>query len=172
MSAINRKFFFNQVSLRLFDGRLTAKTRRPLNQILDYWEKNHSKDNDRWLAYALGTAIMKPPRIWERQGKEILSLLRPRPRAAHLGTQLQENEPSRRRRLGQISGPRIGPHERDPHHVCRHEAGHLHRQKVCRLFQQKQRGLGQRSQIINGLDKAQLIASYAEKYYGAISYTT
>jgi hypothetical protein len=60
MSAINRKFFFDQVSLRLFDGRLTAKTRRPLNQILDYWEKNHSKDDDRWLAYALGTAIMKP----------------------------------------------------------------------------------------------------------------
>ena len=26
--------------------------------------------------------------------------------------------------------------------------------------------------IINGLDKAQLIASYAKKYYGAISYTT
>jgi hypothetical protein len=26
--------------------------------------------------------------------------------------------------------------------------------------------------IINGLDKARLIASYAKKYYGAISYTT
>ena len=56
MSAINRKFFFDQVSLRLFDGRLAAKTRRSLNQILDYWEKNQAKDDDRWLAYALGTA--------------------------------------------------------------------------------------------------------------------
>jgi hypothetical protein len=26
--------------------------------------------------------------------------------------------------------------------------------------------------IINALDKAQLVASYAKKYYGAISYTT
>ena len=106
MSAINRKFFFDQVSLRLFDGRLTAKTRRSLNQILDYWEKNHSKDDDRWLAYALGTAIMKPPRIWERQGKEIYPYYG-RGLVSHLGTQLQENEPSRRRRLGQISGPRL-----------------------------------------------------------------
>jgi hypothetical protein len=56
MSAIDRKFFFDQVSLRLFDGRLPAKTRRSLDQILDYCEKNHSKDDDRWLAYALGTA--------------------------------------------------------------------------------------------------------------------
>ena len=56
MSAINRKFFFDQVSLRLFDGRLPAKTRRSLDQILDYCEKNHSKDDDRWLAYARGTA--------------------------------------------------------------------------------------------------------------------
>jgi len=46
----------DQVSLRLFDGRLPAKTRRSLDQILDYCEKNHSKDDDRWLAYALGTA--------------------------------------------------------------------------------------------------------------------
>ena len=43
MSAINRKFFFDQVSLRLFDGRLPAKTRRSLDQILDYWEKNHAR---------------------------------------------------------------------------------------------------------------------------------
>ena len=55
-SSINRKFFFDQVNLRLFDGKLSAKTRRSLNQILDYWEKNHAKDDDRWLAYALGTA--------------------------------------------------------------------------------------------------------------------
>jgi hypothetical protein len=55
-SAINRKFFFDQVNLRLFDGKLPTKTRRSLNRILDYWEKNHAKDDDRWLAYALGTA--------------------------------------------------------------------------------------------------------------------
>ncbi|HEX2446892.1 MAG TPA: hypothetical protein VHK26_01730 [Methyloceanibacter sp.] len=42
--------------MRLFDGKLPTKTRRSLNRILDYWEKNHAKDDDRWLAYALGTA--------------------------------------------------------------------------------------------------------------------
>jgi putative chitinase len=53
---INRKFFFDQVNLRLFDRKLPAKARASLDQILDYWEKNHSKNDDRWLAYALGTA--------------------------------------------------------------------------------------------------------------------
>jgi len=43
MSAIDRKFFFDQVSLRLFDGRLPAKTRRSLDQILDYCEKTTAR---------------------------------------------------------------------------------------------------------------------------------
>jgi len=42
--------------LRLFDGRLPAKTKDSLGQILDYWETNSPKSDDRWLAYALGTA--------------------------------------------------------------------------------------------------------------------
>jgi hypothetical protein len=55
-SKINRTFFFDQVNLRSFDGKLPAKARATLEQILDYWEQNSPKADDRWLAYALGTA--------------------------------------------------------------------------------------------------------------------
>jgi hypothetical protein len=54
--AINRGFFFDQVNLRLFDGRVPARARETLEQILDYWESNSPRADDRWLAYALGTA--------------------------------------------------------------------------------------------------------------------
>jgi putative chitinase len=53
---INRNFFFDQANLRLFDGKLPAKTRAALGQILDYWESNAPNEDHRWLAYALGTA--------------------------------------------------------------------------------------------------------------------
>jgi hypothetical protein len=56
MSTINRQFFFDQVNLRLFDGKLPAKAKDSLNQILDYWEANQAGADERWLAYALGTA--------------------------------------------------------------------------------------------------------------------
>ena len=53
---INRTFFFDQVSTRLFDAKLSSKPKETLGKILDYWEKNSPKGDDRWLAYALGTA--------------------------------------------------------------------------------------------------------------------
>jgi putative chitinase len=54
---INRKFFFDQVRSTLFTGRLSASQVNGLSFILDVWEASHSKKDDRWLAYALGTAF-------------------------------------------------------------------------------------------------------------------
>jgi hypothetical protein len=53
---INRTFFFDQVSSRLFDTKLASKPKETLGKILDYWEDNFRERDDRWLAYALGTA--------------------------------------------------------------------------------------------------------------------
>jgi putative chitinase len=55
-SKITGTFFFDQGNLRLFDGKLPVKARATLEQVLDYWEQNSPKADDRWLAYALGTA--------------------------------------------------------------------------------------------------------------------
>lgn len=54
---INRKFFFDQCRATLFTGRLTQAQVNGLNFILDVWEKQHAKKDDRWLAYALATAF-------------------------------------------------------------------------------------------------------------------
>lgn len=71
---INRKFFFDQCRQTLFTGKLGKDQVGGLSFILDVWEKNHAKKDDRWLAYALGTAFhetsftMQP--IRERGGKD------------------------------------------------------------------------------------------------------
>lgn len=71
---INRKFFFDQCRQTLFTGKLSAGQVGGLSFILDVWEKSYAKKDDRWLAYALGTAFhetqftMQP--IRERGGKD------------------------------------------------------------------------------------------------------
>jgi putative chitinase len=71
---INRKFFFDHCREILFTGKLSKGQVSGLSFILDVWEKSHSKKDDRWLAYALGTAFhetaftMQP--IRERGGKD------------------------------------------------------------------------------------------------------
>ena len=44
--------------------------------------------------------------------------------------------------------------------------------KFADYFSKTKEDWVQARRIINGLDKAQLIADYAQRYYGAISYTT
>ena len=56
MPQINRKFFFDEVRGRLFDGRFKQSQVDGLTSLLTYWEDNHSDKDDRWLAYALATA--------------------------------------------------------------------------------------------------------------------
>jgi hypothetical protein len=55
MRHINRGFFFDHVRQNLFDGRLTQAQVNGLNGFLDVWEAQHAADDDRWLAYILGT---------------------------------------------------------------------------------------------------------------------
>jgi hypothetical protein len=70
---INRVFFFQEVKLRLFDGKITQKQMDGLTAILDEWDGNHANWDDRWLAYALGTAhhetgrTMQPIHEWGKK---------------------------------------------------------------------------------------------------------
>lgn len=71
---INQKFFFDQCRQTLFTGKLSQGQVGGLTFILNVWETAHAKKDDRWLAYALGTAYhetaftMQP--IRERGGRD------------------------------------------------------------------------------------------------------
>jgi putative chitinase len=56
MSKINRRSFFDNTRLTLFNGSIGNLQVNGLTALLDYWETNHSAKDDRWLAYVLGTA--------------------------------------------------------------------------------------------------------------------
>jgi len=56
MPAINRTFFFDYLRRHAFKGQMTGKQVDGLNAILDAWEATYARKDDRWLAYALGTA--------------------------------------------------------------------------------------------------------------------
>ena len=67
---INRKFFFDHVRVNLFGGTMTAKQVAGLTTILNEWDANHAHNDDRWLAYMLGTThhetgrTMQPIEEW------------------------------------------------------------------------------------------------------------
>jgi hypothetical protein len=68
MSRINRTYFMTRTGAALFGGRQSRTQAEGLTYILDVWEAHHAAKDDRWLAYALGTAYhevdrtMKPIR--------------------------------------------------------------------------------------------------------------
>lgn len=54
--SINRNFFFDHILDSLFKGSLRQSQLAGIEAILDKWEKESPKDDDRWLAYMLATA--------------------------------------------------------------------------------------------------------------------
>lgn len=55
-SRIDRDFFFDHVRGALFGGRLRQSQVDGLAGLLDHWEDRHGAEDPRWLAYALATA--------------------------------------------------------------------------------------------------------------------
>ena len=53
---INRDFFFTQLRNTVLGGKINPGQVDGSTAILDYWEQNYAKSDDRWLAYILGTA--------------------------------------------------------------------------------------------------------------------
>ncbi len=53
---IDRRTFFDRIRHPLFDGALKQGQVDGLNALLDGWERDHAAADRRWLAYALGTA--------------------------------------------------------------------------------------------------------------------
>ncbi len=202
---INRSFFFENVKAHLFNGKLNVKQSAGLTHILDVWEAKYSKKDDRWLAYALGTAhhevdrTMQP--IHEYGGKSYFmkryDITGANPKLAEkLGnTEVGDGALFHGRGFVQLTGRTnyrkmqkfldvdLTSSESAANRVLDLKNasaimfkgmmdGDFTGKKFSDYFSQIKDDWINARRIINGKDKANIIADYAKRYYSAISYTT
>lgn len=204
MAGINRKFFFDQARQSLFNGKLNQKQVNGLNFILDVWEAEHANKDDRWLAYALGTAhhevaaTMQPIhefgsaqrffRLYDKDGQ------RPQVAKALGNTQagdgvlfhgrgyVQLTGRANYRKMQNKFGVDLTSNTQAANRVLQPaiaakimfygmERGIFTGKKFADYFKASKQDWINARRIINRLDRAKLIAGYAQRYYAAISYT-
>ena len=201
---INRAFFFNFVRLNLFGGRLKQSQVDGLGFILDGWEDDHARKDDRWLAYALATTHhetdMKMKPIGEYGGNryffDMYDIEGSRPQVARrLGnTRPGDGVAFHGRGYVQLTGRANYKKMEDRYDIdltsdeiaadfaldgalaakimfYGMEKGVFTGKSFGDYFNQTTEDWINARRIINGLDKANMIASYGQGYYAAISYT-
>lgn len=190
---INRDFFFFNSKKILFNGKFKQSQVDGLNAILNEWEKNYSVKDDRWLAYMLATAHHETDRRMqpiEEYGKgkgrtygknikmngtrynDTANLFYGRgfvqltwyenyqKAGAKLGLNLIKN-PEKTLELSVATKIMfLGMME-----------GWFTGKKLSQYFNSATEDVYNARRIINGTDKANLIADYAYDYYSCISYT-
>lgn len=200
--AINRRFFFDSVRTRPFAGRLTARQVEGLTAILDVWESSSERRDDRWLAYMLATAFhetattMQP--IREYGGNSYFTKMydvegaNPA-RARRMGNTEPGDGP---RYCGRgyvqltwkanyaamspiVDADLVADPDKamDPTIACKvmfHGMvdGLFTGRRLENYFQGATEEWVNARRIINGLDRAQIVAGYARNFYSAVSYTT
>lgn len=184
---LNRPFFYAQAKRTLFDGKLSARQVQGLEAILDEWEKGHAKKDDRWLAYMLATTHHETDRkMWpiEEYGRgRGRTYGRPDPATGQtyygrgfVQLTWQYNYEKMRQKLGVdlVKKPELAlelPIATKIMFFGMME-GSFTGKKLSHYFSPNAALWVQARRIINGLDRAQLVSSYATRYYACLSYTT
>lgn len=199
---INEKFFFDYIRLQLFDGALTSKQVSGLKSIISVWSEKHAGQDDRFLAYMLGTAhhetgrTMQPIKEWGGN-PYFFRMYDPQGQRPDVARRLGNTQPGDGvkfcgRGYVQLTGranytnwagktgktlvdnPDLAL-DPDVAAIILIEgmlAGSFTGKKLENYFAAGRADWVNARRIINGVDKAQLVGSYAMKYYAAISYTT
>ena len=204
--AINRRFFFDNARLSLFDGSLRTSQVQGLTAILDKWETESPQADDRWLAYMLGTThhetgrTMQPVReTFASSDAQAISRLNSAFRAGRLSWVrapywipdsegrswlgrgfVQITHKDNYRRLGDMIGEDLIT---DPTRAMNIDValkimfvgmreGAFTRKRLADFFSPGREDWRNARKIINGVERADLVASYARKYYASISHTT
>lgn len=196
---INRKFFFDHAKTFLFDGKMNSNQVKGITAILNEWERNYSKNDDRWLAYMLATThhetgrTIQPIAEWGK-GKNLpygsrLKMTKDKngKRIPYTDTteifygrgfvQLTwyENYDKAGRKLGKnflhnANGVMELENATKIMFLGMKE-GWFTGKKLTDYFDKTTDDWKNARKIINGLDKADLIKDHALKYYSCISYT-
>jgi putative chitinase len=199
---INRQFFFSFVRTHLFDGRLTTAQVQGLGGILDEWESRHARRDDRWLAYMLATTHhetdrkMQPVREYGGAAyfKSMYDVAGARPRLAIANGNTTPGDGARYYGRGFVqltwksnyakAGAALGIDLVGQPDLALDLAvstrimftgmqrGWFTGRKLADYFNPQRGDWINARRIINGTDKATLVASYGQSYYAAISYTT
>jgi putative chitinase len=201
-SKINRKFFFDTTRLMLFGGALKQSQVTGLTAVLDTWEDGYSANDDRWLAYILATAYhevdtrMQPineyggnayfHRMYDINGSRPakareLGNLSPGDGVKYHGrgfVQLtgKRNYADMSQRLGVdlVGNPELALDLGISVRIIfvGMTLGTYTGRKLGDYFNASKDDWVQARRIINGTDKANLIAGYGKRFYAALSYTT
>jgi hypothetical protein len=199
---LNREFFFAHVRQHLFDGRLKPAQLKGLLGILDEWEARYAEKDDRWLAYMLATAhhetdrSMRPIREYGGQGwyRQMYDVTGARPQLAAKNGNTAPGDGLRYYGRGFVqltwknnyarAGTALGidllarPDRALDLAVATKimflgmQRGWFTGRKLADYFNPERGDWVNARRIINGTDKANLIAAHGQVYYAALSYTT
>jgi putative chitinase len=199
---INRGFFFDQVRATLFGGKLRPSQVTGLAAILDDWDAGHAAQDDRWLAYMLATAFhetatsLQP--IREFGGKawyiKMYDVTGARPALCRKNGNtapgdglkyygkgyVQLTWKNNYQAMSAVTGvdlvanPDMALDPKVASQVMFHgmEHGSFTGRKLADYFNPTTANWVGARRIINGLDRADLIAGYGKAFYAALSHTT
>jgi len=182
---INREHFFNTVRSNLFHGKLKQAQVTGMNTILDEWEKNYSNADDRFLAYMLATtfhetaATMQPV---EEYGKgKGLAYGKPDPVTGRiyygrgyvqLTWKSNYEKFAKLLKVDLVNEPQLALQADLATKILfiGMTKGLFTGKKLGDYFDGVKENWTNARRIINGTDKALLIAGYGRSFYSAISY--
>lgn len=199
---LNRAFFFERAKVTLFGGSLKQSQVDGLDGILDEWENSHAKKDDRWLAYMLATTHHETDRTFrpiEEYGSvayktKLYDVTGNNPtRAKKYGNTTPGDGPKYcgrgfvqltwKNNYKLMSGVVGVDLVKSPQRAMELPIatkilfygmmnGSFTGKKLSQYFSPQVEDWVNPRRIINGLDKANLIADYGRAYYSCISYTT
>jgi putative chitinase len=197
---INRNFFFDRARIELFSGSFKKAQLDGLTAILDRWEASHADQDDRWLAYMLATAHHETDRtmqpITEYGGPKYFTrkydVTGERPALAkkmgnttpgdgprycgrgYVQLTWKVNYQKAKDKLGPdfVGTPTLALDARNASDIMflGMAEGWFTTKTLADYFNTTKEDWINARRIINGTDKANLIAEYGKKYYSLISY--
>lgn len=190
---INRNFFFDSVRRTLFNGKLSTGQVAGLNAILNEWDAHYEHNDDRWLAYMLATTHhetdfkMAPIEEYSKgknkdYGKRLKMSRKPYTDTpaifygrgfVQLTWYENYEKAGRKLNVDLLHKPELAltlPIAAPVMFLGMMEGWFTTKKLSDYLVGDKSDWKNAR-RIINGLDKAEAIAFYALRYYGAISHT-